>query len=129
MILLILTSMRFRWAGHDQKRRRNANLPGTCGKCAMPRPFTRRAERNAFQTKVEPKIILRPGTLVKGEEVQGKRYASCAKSHDPNDEHTEWGMRSMQTIPIPIPGVAKRIRRLYQVSGKVRTKASKYKDW
>src|SRR3981189_2287781 len=59
------------------------------------------ADRGAFQTKVgtqnyPPDLE----TLVKGEEVQGKKIRFLRKIPvDPMSNNTEWGMRSMQDDP------------------------------
>jgi general secretion pathway protein G len=89
------------------------------------------AERNAFQTKVgtqnyPPDLE----TLVKGEEVQGKKIRFLRKIPvDPMTNSTEWGMRSMQDDPDSDSWGGQSVFDVYTKSQGTGLDGTKYKDW
>src|ERR1700752_1346188 len=101
-ILVILTMMALPLARVTIKREKERELRRDLWEMrdAIDR-YKDAAERNAFQTKVgsqnyPPDLE----TLVKGEEVQGKKIRFLRKIPvDPMTNSTEWGMRSMQDDP------------------------------
>src|SRR5882762_8200907 len=89
------------------------------------------AERNAFQTKVgtqnyPPDLE----TLIKGEEVQGKKIRFLRKIPvDPMTNNTEWGMRSMQDDPDSDSWGGQSVFDVYTKSQGSGLDGTKYKDW
>src|ERR1700682_4943279 len=89
------------------------------------------AERGAFQTKVgtqnyPPDLE----TLVKGEEVQGKKIRFLRKIQvDPMTNSTEWGMRSMQDDPDSDSWGGRSGFGVYTKSQGTGLDGTKYKDW
>jgi general secretion pathway protein G len=87
------------------------------------------ADRGAFQTKVgtqnyPPDLE----TLVKGEEVQGRKIRFLRKIRvDPMTNSTEWGMRSMQDDSDSWGGQS--VFDVYTKSQGTGLDGTKYKDW
>src|SRR4030088_1357948 len=102
VILMVLTAMAIPLARVTIKRDKERELRRDLWEMrdAIDR-YKDAADRGAFQTKVgtqnyPPDLE----TLVKGEEVQGKKIRFLRKIPvDPMTNNTEWGMRSMQDDP------------------------------
>jgi general secretion pathway protein G len=132
MILLILTSMAVPLARVTIKREKERELRRDLWEMrdAIDR-YKDAAERNAFQTKVgtqnyPPDLE----TLVKGEEVQGKKIRFLRKIPvDPMTNSTEWGMRSMQDDPDSDSWGGQNVFDVYTKSQGISLDGSKYKDW
>ena len=132
MILLILTSMAVPLARVTIKREKERELRRDLWEMrdAIDR-YKDAADRNAFQTKVgtqnyPPDLE----TLVKGEEVQGKKIRFLRKIPvDPMTNSTEWGMRSMQDDPDSDSWGGQSIFDVYTKSQGVGLDGTKYKDW
>ena len=132
MILLILTSMAVPLARVTIKREKERELRRDLWEMrdAIDR-YKDAAERNAFQTKVgtqnyPPDLE----TLVKGEEVQGKKIRFLRKIPvDPMTNSSEWGMRSMQDDPDSDSWGGQSIFDVYTKSQGTGLDGSKYKDW
>jgi general secretion pathway protein G len=131
-ILLILTSMAVPLARVTIKREKEHELRRDLWEMrdAIDR-YKDAAERNAFQTKVgtqnyPPDLE----TLVKGEEVQGKKIRFLRKIPvDPMTNNTEWGMRSMQDDPDSDSWGGQNVFDVYTKSQGTGLDGSKYKDW
>ena len=89
------------------------------------------ADRNAFRISVEsmgyPKDL---DTLVKGEDVQGKRLRFLR--HVPVDPMTgkdDWGMRSTQDDPKSESWGGQNVFDVYSKSDGIALDGTKYKDW
>lgn len=132
MILLILTSMAVPLARVTIKREKEHELRRDLWEMrdAIDR-YKEAAERNAFQTKVgtqnyPPDLE----TLVKGEEVQGKKVRFLRKIPvDPMTNSTEWGMRSMQDDPDSDSWGGQNVFDVFTKSQGTGLDGSKYKDW
>ena len=132
MILLILTSMAVPLARVTIKREKERELRRDLWEMrdAIDR-YKDAADRNAFQTKVgtqnyPPDLE----TLVKGEEVQGKKIRFLRKIPvDPMTNSTEWGMRSMQDDPDSDSWGGQSVFDVYTKSQGVGLDGTKYKDW
>ena len=132
MILLILTSMAVPLARVTIKREKERELRRDLWELrdAIDR-YKDAAERGAFQTKVgtqnyPPDLE----TLVKGEEVQGKKVRFLRKIPvDPMTNSSEWGMRSMQDDPDSDSWGGQNIFDVYTKSQGTGLDGSKYKDW
>jgi general secretion pathway protein G len=132
MILLILTSMAVPLARVTIKREKERELRRDLWEMrdAIDR-YKDAAERNAFQTKVgtqnyPPDLE----TLVKGEEVQGKKIRFLRKIPvDPMTNSTEWGMRSMQDDPDSDSWGGQNVFDVFTKSQGTGLDGSKYKDW
>ena len=132
IILIILTSMAVPLARVTIKREKERELRRDLWEIrdAIDR-YKDAAERNAFQTKVgtqnyPPDLE----TLVKGEEVQGKKIRFLRKIPvDPMTNTTEWGMRSMQDDPDSDSWGGQNIFDVYTKSQGTGLDGSKYKDW
>jgi len=132
MILLILTSMAVPLARVTIKREKERELRRDLWEIrdAIDR-YKDAAERNAFQTKVgtqnyPPDLE----TLVKGEEVQGKKVRFLRKIPvDPMTNSTEWGMRSMQDDPDSDSWGGQSVFDVYTKSQGTGLDGTKYKDW
>jgi general secretion pathway protein G len=89
------------------------------------------ADRNAFRTKADgggypPDLE----TLVKGEDVQGKKLRFLRKIPiDPMTGNTEWGMRSMQDDPDSDSWGGQSVFDVYTKSQGTGLDGTKYKDW
>jgi general secretion pathway protein G len=132
MILLILTSMAVPLARVTIKREKERELRRDLWEMrdAIDR-YKEAAERNAFQTKVgtqnyPPDLE----TLVKGEEVQGKKVRFLRKIPvDPMTNSAEWGMRSMQDDPDSDSWGGQNVFDVFTKSQGTGLDGSKYKDW
>ena len=132
MILLILTSMAVPLARVTIRREKERELRRDLWEMrdAIDR-YKDAAERNAFQTKVgtqnyPPDLE----TLVKGEEVQGKKIRFLRKIPvDPMTNSTEWGMRSMQDDPDSDSWGGQSVFDVYTKSQGTGLDGTKYKDW
>jgi general secretion pathway protein G len=132
IILLILTSMAVPLARVTIKREKERELRRDLWEMrdAIDR-YKDAAERNAFQTKVgtqnyPPDLE----TLVKGEEVQGKKIRFLRKIPvDPMTNSTEWGMRSMQDDPDSDSWGGQSVFDVYTKSQGTGLDGTKYKDW
>ena len=132
IILIILTSMAVPLARVTIKREKERELRRDLWEMrdAIDR-YKDAAERNAFQTKVgtqnyPPDLE----TLVKGEEVQGKKIRFLRKIPvDPMTNSSEWGMRSMQDDPDSDSWGGQNIFDVYTKSQGTGLDGSKYKDW
>jgi general secretion pathway protein G len=132
MILLILTSMAVPLARVTIKREKERELRRDLWEMrdAIDH-YKDAAERGAFQTKVgtqnyPPDLE----TLVKGEEVQGKKIRFLRKIPvDPMTNSTEWGMRSMQDDPDSDSWGGQNVFDVYTKSQGTGLDGSKYKDW
>jgi len=132
MILLILTSMAVPLARVTIKREKERELRRDLWEMrdAIDR-YKDAAERGAFQTKVgtqnyPPDLE----TLVKGEEVQGKKIRFLRKIPvDPMTNSPEWGMRSMQDDPDSDSWGGQNVFDVYTKSQGMGLDGTKYKDW
>jgi general secretion pathway protein G len=132
MILLILTSMAVPLARVTIKREKERELRRDLWEMrdAIDR-YKDAAEKNAFQTKVgtqnyPPDLE----TLVKGEQVQGKKIRFLRKIPvDPMTNSTEWGIRSMQDDPDSDSWGGQNVFDVYTKSQGTGLDGSKYKDW
>ena len=132
IILIILTSMAVPLARVTIKREKERELRRDLWEMrdAIDR-YKDAADRNAFQTKVgtqnyPPELE----TLVKGEEVQGKKIRFLRKIPvDPMTNSTEWGMRSMQDDPDSDSWGGQSVFDVYTKSQGVGLDGTKYKDW
>jgi general secretion pathway protein G len=132
IILIILTSMAIPLARVTIKREKERELRRDLWEMrdAIDR-YKDAADRNAFQTKVgtqnyPPDLE----TLVKGEEVQGKKIRFLRKIPvDPMTNTTEWGMRSMQDDPDSDSWGGQSVFDVYTKSQGVGLDGTKYKDW
>ena len=132
IILVILTSMAIPLARVTIKREKERELRRDLWEMrdAIDR-YKDAAERGAFQTKVgtqnyPPELE----TLVKGEEVQGKKIRFLRKIPvDPMTNSSEWGMRSMQDDPDSDSWGGQNVFDVYTKSQGTGLDGSKYKDW
>ena len=132
IILVILTSMAVPLARVTIKREKERELRRDLWEMrdAIDR-YKDAADRNAFQTKVgtqnyPPDLE----TLVKGEEVQGKKIRFLRKIPvDPMTNSTEWGMRSMQDDPDSDSWGGQSVFDVYTKSQGTGLDGTKYKDW
>jgi general secretion pathway protein G len=132
MILLVLTSMAVPLARVTIKREKERELRRDLWEMrdAIDH-YKDAAERGAFQTKVgtqnyPPDLE----TLVKGEEVQGKKIRFLRKIQmDPMTNSTEWGMRSMQDDPDSDSWGGQNVFDVYSKSQGTGLDGTKYKDW
>jgi general secretion pathway protein G len=89
------------------------------------------ADRNAFRTKVDSQNY--PAdleTLVKGEDVQGKKVRFLRKIPvDPMTGTTEWGLRSMQDDPDSDSWGGQSVFDVFTKSQGTALDGTKYKDW
>jgi general secretion pathway protein G len=132
IILVILTSMAVPLARVTIKREKERELRRDLWEMrdAIDR-YRDAADRGAFQTKVgtqnyPPDLE----TLVKGEEVQGKKIRFLRKIPvDPMTNSTEWGMRSMQDDPDSDSWGGQSVFDVYTKSQATGLDGTKYKDW
>ena len=132
IILVILTSMAVPLARVTIKREKERELRRALWEMrdAIDR-YKDAADRGAFQTKVgtqnyPPDLE----TLVKGEEVQGKKIRFLRKIPiDPMSNNTEWGMRSMQDDPDSDSWGGQSVFDVYTKSQGIGLDGTKYKDW
>jgi general secretion pathway protein G len=132
MILLILTTMALPLARLTIKRDREKELRRDLWEMrdAIDR-YKDAADRGAFQIKVDTQGY--PGdleTLVKGEDVQGKKVRFLRKIPvDPMTGTTEWGLRSMQDDPDSDSWGGQNVFDVYTKSQGTGLDGTKYKDW
>ena len=132
IILIILTSMAVPLARVTIKREKERELRRDLWEMrdAIDR-YKDAADRNAFQTKVgtqnyPPDLE----TLVKGEEVQGKKIRFLRKIPvDPMTNSAEWGMRSMQDDPDSDSWGGQSVFDVFTKSQGTGLDGTKYKDW
>ena len=132
IILLTLTSMAIPLARVTIKREKERELRRDLWEMrdAIDR-YKDAAERGAFQTKVgtqnyPPDLE----TLVKGEEVQGKKSRFLRKIRvDPMTNSTEWGLRSMQDDPDSDSWGGQSVFDVYTKSQGTGLDGTKYRDW
>ena len=89
------------------------------------------ADRGAFRTKVDSQNYPPDlETLVKGEDVQGKKLRFLRKIPvDPMTGTTEWGLRSMQDDPDSDSWGGQSVFDVYTKSLGTGLDGTKYKDW
>jgi len=89
------------------------------------------ADRNLFRTKVDSQNYpLDLETLVKGEDVQGKKVRFLRRIPiDPMTGTTEWGLRSMQDDPESDSWGGQSVFDVYTKSQGTALDGTKYKDW
>jgi len=89
------------------------------------------ADRNLFRTKVDSQNYPPDlETLVKGEDVQGKKVRFLRKIPvDPMTGTTEWGLRSMQDDPESDSWGGQSVFDVYTKSQGEALDGTKYKDW
>jgi general secretion pathway protein G len=89
------------------------------------------ADRGAFRTKVDSQNYPPDlETLVKGEDVQGKKVRFLRKIPiDPMTNSTEWGLRSMQDDPDSDSWGGQSVFDVYTKSQDTALDGTKYKDW
>ncbi len=132
VILLILTSMAVPLARVSIKREKERELRRDLWEMrdAIDR-YKDAADRNAFRTKADsngypPDLE----TLVKGEDVQGKKLRFLRKIPvDPMTNSTEWGMRSMQDDPDSDSWGGQSVFDVFTKSQGTGLDGTKYKDW
>jgi general secretion pathway protein G len=89
------------------------------------------ADRGGFRTKVDSQNYPPDlETLVKGEDVQGKKIRFLRKIPiDPMTGTTEWGLRSMQDDPDSDSWGGQSVFDVFTKSAGVALDGTKYKDW
>lgn len=89
------------------------------------------ADRGGFRTKVDSQNYPPDlETLVKGEDVQGKKVRFLRKIPvDPMTGNTEWGLRSMQDDPDSDSWGEQNVFDVYTKSTGTALDGTKYKDW
>jgi general secretion pathway protein G len=89
------------------------------------------ADRQMFRTKVDSQNYPPDlETLVKGEDVQGKKVRFLRKiPTDPMTGTTEWGLRSMQDDPESDSWGGQSVFDVYTKSQGMALDGTKYKDW
>jgi general secretion pathway protein G len=89
------------------------------------------ADRGAFRTRADSQNYPPDlETLVKGEDVQGKKLRFLRRIHiDPMTGTTEWGLRSMQDDPDSDSWGGQSVFDVYTKSQGTALDGTKYKDW
>src|ERR1700736_583088 len=132
IILIILTSMAVPLVRVTIKREKERELRRDLWEMrdAIDR-YKDAAEKGAFQTKVGTQSYPPDlETLVKGEEVQGKRIRFLRKIRmDPMTNNTEGGMRSMQDDADSDSWGGQNVFDVYTQSQGTGLDGTKYKDW
>ncbi len=131
-ILIILTSLAIPLARVTIKREKEHELRRDLWEMrdAIDR-YKDAADRNAFRTKVDsqgypPDLE----TLVKGEDVQGKKLKFLRRIPvDPMTGTTEWGMRSMQDDADSDSWGGQNVFDVFTKSQGTALDGTKYKDW
>lgn len=132
MILIILTSMALPLARVTIKREKEKELRRDLWEMrdAIDR-YKDAADRGAFRTKVDSQNY--PAdleTLVKGEDVQGKKLRFLRKIPvDPMTGNTDWGQRSMQDDPQSDSWGGQNVFDVFTKSLGTGLDGTKYKDW
>jgi general secretion pathway protein G len=131
-ILIILTSMALPLTRITIRREKEKELRRDLWEMrdAIDR-YKDAADRGAFRTKVDtynypPDLE----TLVKGEDVQGKKLRFLRKIPvDPMTGNTDWGLRSMQDDPQSDSWGGQSVFDVYSKSLGTGLDGTKYKDW
>src|SRR5277367_1600284 len=131
-ILIVLTALAIPMARVTIKREKERQLRHALWEMrdAIDR-YKDAADRSAFRTKVDsqgyPPDL---DTLVKGEDVQGKKLKFLRKIPvDPMTGNTEWGMRSMQDDPQSDSWGEQNVFDVFTKSQGTALDGTKYKDW
>jgi general secretion pathway protein G len=131
-ILVILTTMALPLARVTIKREKEKELRRDLWEMrdAIDR-YKDAADRGAFRTKVDSQNYPPDlETLVKGEDVQGKKLRFLRKiSIDPMTGNTEWGLRSMQDDPQSDSWGGQNVFDVFSKSLGTGLDGTKYKDW
>jgi len=131
-ILIILTSMAVPLVRVTIKREREKELRRDLWEMrdAIDR-YKDAADRGAFRTKVDSQNYPPDlETLVKGEDVQGKKLRFLRKIPiDPMTGNTDWGLRSMQDDPQSDSWGGQSVFDVYSKSLGEGLDGTKYKDW
>lgn len=131
-ILIILTSMAVPLARVTIKREKEKELRRDLWEMrdAIDR-YKDAADRGAFRTKVDSQNYPPDlETLVKGEDVQGKKLRFLRKiPTDPMTGNTDWGLRSMQDDPQSDSWGGQNVFDVYSKSLGEGLDGTKYKDW
>jgi general secretion pathway protein G len=131
-ILAILTMMALPLARVTIKREKEKQLRYALWEMrdAIDR-YKEAADRGAFRTKVDTQNYPPDlETLVKGEDVQGKKVRFLRKIPiDPMTGNTEWGMRSMQDDPESDSFGGQSVFDVYTKSQGTGLDGTKYRDW
>lgn len=132
MILIILTSMALPLARVTIKRDKEKELRRDLWEMrdAIDR-YKDAADRGAFRTKVDSQNYPPDlETLVKGEDVQGKKLRFLRKIPiDPMTGNTDWGLRSMQDDPQSDSWGGQNVFDVFSKSMGTGLDGTKYKDW
>jgi len=131
-ILIVLTALAIPLARVTIKREKERELRHALWEMrdAIDR-YKDASDRGAFRTKVgsegyPPDL----DTLVKGEDVQGKKLKFLRKIPiDPMTNSTEWGLRSMQDDPNSDSWGEQNVFDVYTKSQGIALDGTKYKDW
>jgi general secretion pathway protein G len=131
-ILVILTTMALPLARITIKREKEKELRRDLWEMrdAIDR-YKDAADRGAFRTKVDSQNYPPDlETLVKGEDVQGKKLRFLRKIPvDPMTGNTDWGLRSMQDDPQSDSWGGQSVFDVYSKSLGEGLDGTKYKDW
>jgi general secretion pathway protein G len=131
-ILAILTMMALPLARVTIKREKEKQLRQALWEMrdAIDR-YKEAADRGAFRTKVDTQNYPPDlETLVKGEDVQGKKVRFLRKIPiDPMSGTTEWGLRSMQDDPESDSFGGQSVFDVYTKSQGTGLDGTKYRDW
>jgi general secretion pathway protein G len=131
-ILAILTMMALPLARVTIKREKEKQLRHALWEMrdAIDR-YKEAADRGAFRTKVDTQNYPPDlETLVKGEDVQGKKVRFLRKIPiDPMTGATEWGLRSMQDDPESDSFGGQSVFDVYTKSQGTGLDGTKYRDW
>jgi general secretion pathway protein G len=131
-ILIILTSMAVPLARVTIKRDKEKELRRDLWEMrdAIDR-YKDAADRGAFRTKADSQNYPPDlDTLVKGEDVQGKKLRFLRKIPvDPMTGNTDWGLRSMQDDPQSDSWGGQNVFDVYSKSLGEGLDGTKYKDW
>lgn len=132
MILIILTTMALPLARVTIRREKEKELRRDLWEMrdAIDR-YKDAADRGAFRTKVDSQNYPPDlETLVKGEDVQGKKLRFLRKIPvDPMTGNTDWGLRSMQDDPQSDSWGGQSVFDVYSKSLGTGLDGTKYKDW
>jgi general secretion pathway protein G len=132
VILIVLTAMAIPLARVTIKREKEKELRRDLWEMrdAIDR-YKDMADRNAFRTKADSQNYPPDlETLVKGEDVQGKKIRFLRKIPvDPMSNSTEWGLRSMQDDPDSDSWGGQSVFDVYSKAQGTALDGTKYKDW